>query len=462
MSMSTRRAKLSNVIMPEEPAKLQPCQKIVDEKEHLPEDDNEEWEEVLVGSYIPLPVIWDEHPTAQKLEKLIEKMEFQVHQEPVPNITGIKKVFSPDEKRLLILPNHYRRTDPAQITLNRHFRTYSTPEELVNVIDEPSFYKSQGTKYLSTSPSGKFTVIVIKYFWLDGKVPCTVWRLDFGQTNPVKLLEATPQEPMFYAIPEGSQLRNISSLWTSDSYAYFATRDIIFRIDVYTGERKLVLQVQKLYYPGCQRPVPKDDLNSLRAIQIRKGLMLFFTTLFMIGKPKPMHFLRLYDEKENRVVRYMERPPVHHFWGQYALLKEGLVVKFNTGQKYKPGHPKFKNHYLLYRLDNLKLVTTHITDNSCQYSKNWYSINHFRIAGFPVFVESVFVEKRSYFFSLSVLFRQKFHTLSCPCPIDMRYKYIGSILAPAQHDPRLTELVVCPKDLKKHTLENIYVLKFKI
>src|SRR3990167_2682615 len=103
MSMSTRRAKLSNVIMPEEPAKLQPCQKIVDEKEHLPEDDNEEWEEVLVGSYIPLPVIWDEHPTAQKLEKLIEKMEFQVHQEPVPNITGILKTFSPDANRLVIL-----------------------------------------------------------------------------------------------------------------------------------------------------------------------------------------------------------------------------------------------------------------------------------------------------------------------------------------------------------------------
>src|SRR3990167_6926027 len=103
MSMSTRRAKLSNVIMPEEPAKLQPCQKIVDEKEHLPEDDNEEWEEVLVGSYIPLPVIWDEHPTAQKLEKLIEKMEFQVHQEPVPNIASLVLPLTLDNKCLSII-----------------------------------------------------------------------------------------------------------------------------------------------------------------------------------------------------------------------------------------------------------------------------------------------------------------------------------------------------------------------
>src|SRR3990167_3870912 len=158
MSMSTRRAKLSNVIMPEEPAKLQPCQKIVDEKEHLPEDDNEEWEEVLVGSYIPLPVIWDEHPTAQKLEKLIEKMEFQVHQEPVPNITGILGCASVDAKYLsIILKEGFSKTAVTDLTRTR--TGYEKSAEPLALWNDTKF--TGGNRMLAISPSGKFAIMVV-------------------------------------------------------------------------------------------------------------------------------------------------------------------------------------------------------------------------------------------------------------------------------------------------------------
>src|SRR3990167_2249402 len=196
MSMSTRRAKLSNVIMPEEPAKLQPCQKIVDEKEHLPEDDNEEWEEVLVGSYIPLPVIWDEHPTAQKLEKLIEKMEFQVHQEPVPNITGILGCASVDAKHLCIIPNPVYQ-GPGVQELTRTRTGYEKSAEPLALWNDTKF--NQSRRQISVAPSGKYSVMFVANY---GFATCTVWRLDFGQTNPVKLLEATPQEPMIPGIGE--------------------------------------------------------------------------------------------------------------------------------------------------------------------------------------------------------------------------------------------------------------------
>src|SRR3990167_7026357 len=158
MSMSTRRAKLSNVIMPEEPAKLQPCQKIVDEKEHLPEDDNEEWEEVLVGSYIPLPVIWDEHPTAQKLEKLIEKMEFQVHQEPVPNITGISGVLSTDAKRICIIPSVGHNSPPV-LELSRTARGYEKSADPLTVWEEPRF--NQSRRQFKVAPSGRFSILYV-------------------------------------------------------------------------------------------------------------------------------------------------------------------------------------------------------------------------------------------------------------------------------------------------------------
>src|SRR3990167_3191891 len=169
MSMSTRRAKLSNVIMPEEPAKLQPCQKIVDEKEHLPEDDNEEWEEVLVGSYIPLPVIWDEHPTAQKLEKLIEKMEFQVHQEPVPNIRQVLSCFSTDKNRLCIIPDQSQTLPTLELT--RTHTGYQRAEKTSPVWAETNLKNSR--KEVSVAPSGKFIIILSRMY---GLATCTVWR----------------------------------------------------------------------------------------------------------------------------------------------------------------------------------------------------------------------------------------------------------------------------------------------
>src|SRR3990167_6060498 len=159
MSMSTRRAKLSNVIMPEEPAKLQPCQKIVDEKEHLPEDDNEEWEEVLVGSYIPLPVIWDEHPTAQKLEKLIEKMEFQVHQEPVPKLVNIVNSFSTDAKQLSIMIKVALK-NASVLEMTRTRTGYEKSAEPLALWNDMKHQCDCIGRNFSAAPSGKFCVIL--------------------------------------------------------------------------------------------------------------------------------------------------------------------------------------------------------------------------------------------------------------------------------------------------------------
>src|SRR3990167_245324 len=278
MSMSTRRAKLSNVIMPEEPAKLQPCQKIVDEKEHLPEDDNEEWEEVLVGSYIPLPVIWDEHPTAQKLEKLIEKMEFQVHQEPVPNLNNIIATVSLNTNHLAIMPNGvFGQMEVLDMTRTR--TGYEKSAEPLALWNDTKFI--QGQRKAVAAPSGKFVALFINGFNLPS---CTVWRLDFGQTNPVKLLEATPQEPM---IPGNfsSSLASVSWFWTSDSYAYFATRDIIFRIDVYTGELKLVLLAEVQHMDGFIRHL--DQIYDTKAVQMRKGLVV------LMNKKESNRYIRL-------------------------------------------------------------------------------------------------------------------------------------------------------------------------
>src|SRR3990167_10501973 len=58
--------------------------------------EDEEWEDVLVGSYVPLPITWDENPDSAKLMYLLKnfKVTFNlvgtskgsVYDEPVPKL----------------------------------------------------------------------------------------------------------------------------------------------------------------------------------------------------------------------------------------------------------------------------------------------------------------------------------------------------------------------------------------
>ena len=147
---------------------------------------------------------------------------------------------------------------------------------------------------------------------------------------------------------------------------------------------------------------------------------------------------------------------------KFAVLKEGLITKYNTGPR-AIGTDRYQNFYTLHSLKDLKVVTTHKVDNSCQYSRDWFSINYFRIWGFPVFIESVFIDKKnSYHFSLSILYKNRFHQLTTPCPIDMRYKKISTVVNVTQPDPKLTELVVEVTGLKRWSTKEMYLLRLKI
>ena len=70
----------------------------------VPETEDGEWEDVLLCSYTPMPVVWDEHPTAQKLEKLLEKFEFMPHTEKVEKLQNIVDCVSLDRQRLSLIP----------------------------------------------------------------------------------------------------------------------------------------------------------------------------------------------------------------------------------------------------------------------------------------------------------------------------------------------------------------------
>ena len=42
--------------------------------------EDEEWEDVLVGSYVPLPITWDEHPDFVKFNKILTDLKLEVHE----------------------------------------------------------------------------------------------------------------------------------------------------------------------------------------------------------------------------------------------------------------------------------------------------------------------------------------------------------------------------------------------
>ena len=424
----------------------------------VPETEDGEWEEVLLCSYTPMPVVWDEHPTAQKLEKLLQGLHFRVHTEPSEHFNHFSKCISFDKHSLTIVPPVVFSHTPV-INFTRKPADYESTAQSHRLL--AGLKLDENRKLFATSPSGKFTIGMIVR--LPGVPTAWLWRLDFGSDEPTKLLEVPAQEPLF---PENfeSYAQNMCGLWVSDSYAYFSCRDLVFRVDVRTGERSLVFEAEtKPYNLGLINRISYERvefLDTLHMAQLGKGIVAVLSTLKGQNEPRR---LRMIQERTNTVLKTVDgKVGIQNFWCQYALLREGLVVKFNTGSKGQAGLPRFQNHYSLYRLDNLQPVTKHVVDNSCQYSKNWFSINYFRITGFPVFIEAVFIDRQKYFFSLSVLFRSRFHNLTCPCPIDMRNRLVSSILTPVQHDQRLTELVVCVKKLHSFEIDSINVLRMRI
>ena len=314
--------------------------------------------------------------------------------------------------------------------------------------------------HLHISNGGKF-LIIADHNIRTSNANVVLWRLDLADSSLHKILDVPKDRPIFEDHPDINFDHSLSTVaFVSNKYAYFAAKDILFRVDVQTGDLKLVFKVP-------MDPVdrqPSDNLARLDLSFIDKNHIAIMTSprgLFSIFRR-----IRILRESSCEILHVVESnnlfPAQYNFQTQFALLKEGVICKYKEVNFYQRTKI-FENCYILHSYKDLKPVTKHTVDNSCQYSKDWFSINYFRLWGFPVFIESVFIDtKNSYHFSLSILFKSRFHQLTTPCPIDMRYKKITNIQTVIQPDPKLTELIVEVSGLTRYASKSIFIMTLKL
>ena len=128
-----------------------------------------------------------------------------------------------------------------------------------------------------------------------------LWRLDFGSDEPTKLLEVPAQEPLFADIPQSS-MQSVGFMWISDSYAYFSCRDLVFRVDVRTGESKEVFF--RYIIKASEKNYSLEKFENKTAVQLRPGLVAMLT---LCELKRTWMRVRIIDEKSKRLLQQSSR-----------------------------------------------------------------------------------------------------------------------------------------------------------
>src|SRR3990167_3255592 len=164
----------------EGPAKHQPKTSTV--------EDEDEWEDALVVSYVPQPIAWDDHPTGRQLNKLLESVQLEQHLLPVAIATSKIKAWKQSKNNLKIsIP--WAPRDSLQ-TLERSTEGYILTQ------NEPIWERFTNTRsQIHISNGGKFLIIAENDFSATNVV---LWRLDLADSSLHKILDV-PKDKLIFA-----------------------------------------------------------------------------------------------------------------------------------------------------------------------------------------------------------------------------------------------------------------------
>src|SRR3990167_7090412 len=111
----------------EGPAKHQPKTSTV--------EDEDEWEDALVVSYVPQPIAWDDHPTGRQLNKLLQAVQFEQTALSNEQLGGNTKACRLGKEKILKIGPYFPHKSVCHIQSKNKFKRDTMPEVWTQVSD---------------------------------------------------------------------------------------------------------------------------------------------------------------------------------------------------------------------------------------------------------------------------------------------------------------------------------------
>src|SRR3990167_10785980 len=410
--------------------------------------EDEEWEDVLAGSYVPLPITWDEHPDFVKFNKILTDLKLEVHEVggSIPlDPKSRAMAFSWGPNKLAVLFNE-QSSEPWIFDRNNNYkhlekRRFGWASETViqnKVID----------------PSGKF-----------------LWCWEPGSKENRKLTRFVCKTGELESFDLPVTLCNkTTEYWVSSRYVYAYDASMNLHqldpktsnwIDLSSELQKMFANLKKL--PGTDRwthftlnyyrfetPFFFELENNKVAILCQKDIFQGNGAHVKLGilKEKTGEFVHSVENIIRNQNSYKSTFANH----QILVTKEGLFTKERTFLSLGDKSPAFWTTRV-YKLSDLGLNLTYKQKALSLYPLEHEKILMTRVGGIPVFFDCLDKLSGKTFAKFSFLYGNRFHPIEFKTPLKVPTMESIQSLMSHKHTVRESEMFLSISFKKRFCLD---------